>query len=117
MDPEQRKLALELKMEALAEKKAAIDKNRFTQNLVEVAQIRNTKKMATTINLADSDKPSTTDMDEEMEREFNQLLASQDNYMPRNLSMSQMHTTASKLVGPTQSNTRGTRVEMNKMDQ
>jgi hypothetical protein len=30
MDPEQRKLALELKIEAQLEKKAAIDKNRFT---------------------------------------------------------------------------------------
>ena len=71
--------------------------------------------MATTINLADSDKPSE-DMDEETEREFNQLLKSNENYLPKNLSMSQMHTTASKLAGLTQSNTRGTKVEMNKLD-
>ena len=71
--------------------------------------------MATTINLADSDKPSL-DMDEETEREFNQLLKSNENYLPKNLSMSQMHTTASKLAGLTQSNTRGTKVEMIKLD-
>ena len=114
-DPEQKKLGLELRQQALEEKRAAKDKDRLTKHLTQVIEQRRTVQPSASFVMNET-CTSLDSQEKNRQSELTQLIAANENSIGKK-SYSYMATTASKLVDTRQSNQRGTIVELTKSQQ